>query len=214
MKLTKSFLLASVLICCICLIFAVGCAGDKGTDEIEREDSVDSCIVFDQDILNLQQGETYRLEPKIEQSMQAYRVWWSMEDESIAVVDENGMVTAIAPGVTRCFAQCGMDIAICEISVSEKPNYGLLLMMQDEYDLNTGDKYPVSSSVTVRYGAEFVTDYTLTCTSSDTNIVRFESGNLIGVAEGKTTVMVTVTVERDGESLTAQKFISVGVWNR
>ena len=44
------------------------------------------------------------------------------------------------------------------------------------YDLNTGDKYPVSSSVTVRYGAEFVTDYTLTCTSSDTNIVRFESG--------------------------------------
>ena len=60
--------------------------------------------------------------------------WWS-DDESIAIVNQNGKVTAISAGTTTITAMAGMQTATCEITVT-----GTLDMKDyiDEYGINHG----------------------------------------------------------------------------
>jgi uncharacterized protein (TIGR02145 family) len=66
--------------------------------------------------------------------------WWS-EDESIATVDSNGKITAVAEGTTTIIAMAGMQTAECEVTVVTAINY------VDEYGENHGPGIKVGETV-------------------------------------------------------------------
>ena len=61
-------------------------------------------------------------------------LWWAA-DESIAAVNQDGIVTAVSSGVTTITAMAGMQIATCEVTVIAKP---LTTNYIDEYGIDQG----------------------------------------------------------------------------
>lgn len=72
--------------------------------------------------LSLKVGETATLKAELSPKNATVReIWWFCEDESVAAVDENGVVTAKAPGETKVFAVAkdGYFRSSCDVTVSD-----------------------------------------------------------------------------------------------
>ncbi len=95
--------------------------GQTYTDEclVKVKYSVESSKMSDKDI-ELNVGESETLEVKISPDKATVKtVKWYTEDEKIAVVDENGVVTAVAPGVVTVYSLTddGYYKSSCEVTV-------------------------------------------------------------------------------------------------
>ena len=68
--------------------------------------------------------------------------WWS-DDESVAVVDQSGNVTAVSEGTTIITAMAGMQVATCSVTVlpSQEGDY------IDEYGINHGQGVEIGGVV-------------------------------------------------------------------
>ena len=106
---------------------------------------------------------------------------------TIAKVDENGLVTAVAPGETTITATAASGVkADCKVTVS-----GVVLTPGDDFPLPAGG----SATMTLKaYGAaKSITSWNWS--SSNTNIARVVGGSSLaqvtGVAEGDATITVT-----------------------
>ena len=68
--------------------------------------------------------------------------WWS-DDESVAVVDQSGNVTAVSAGTTIITAMAGMQVATCSVTVlpSQEGDY------IDEYGINHGQGVKIGETV-------------------------------------------------------------------
>ncbi len=98
----------------------VACGGSKAVDI--------KSIVFTQPSITLQEGETAQVSITILPDSATEKVVWKSTDESIAVVDESGIVKAVAPGNTSIIAsgeQSG-NYSTCEIIVADPPAYDQL----------------------------------------------------------------------------------------
>jgi uncharacterized protein YjdB len=71
--------------------------------------------------------------------------WWS-EDESIATVDSNGKITAVAEGTTTITAMAGMQTAECVVTVVEETYFDLSLS-------GTANSYIVSQKGAYKFKA-------------------------------------------------------------
>lgn len=99
-----------------------------------------SDIVFNETNLNLIEGEEYQLTATVLPANATNKsVTWKSSQPSIAQVDENGVITAIAVGDAEitCTASDGSDIsASCMVTVSKKPEYQSITM-SDTYQWGT-----------------------------------------------------------------------------
>ncbi len=74
--------------------------------------------------LNLAVGETFRFEPDVDPDEAFVTLVWASSDETIAVVDQSGSVTAISSGTASITATAhyGCEaIAVCIVTVTENP---------------------------------------------------------------------------------------------
>ena len=53
------------------------------------------------------------------EAMATAKVEWRSADEAIVTVDQNGLVTAVAPGWSEVVAECGGLAASCKVWVPE-----------------------------------------------------------------------------------------------
>ena len=100
-------------------------------------------IQFDSNSLNLNIGESYKLEAIIYPIINIERtINWESSDPAIATVDDNGVIHAISEGVVTITASCGHCSVSCEVSVTSMVMEVIEITPDEEvtniciYDLN------------------------------------------------------------------------------
>lgn len=146
-------------------------------------------------------GETLQLTAKVlPEDAGDTKVTWSSADESIAIVDASGKVSAVAEGETSIYAEasgkkgeCKIKVIVVEVeSVTVTP--ATLKLMEGETGELEAEVLPANA------------EYELEWTSSDESVVTVEDGKVTAIAAGTATVSAiagdktgtcTVTVARN-----------------
>ena len=133
-------------------------------------------------------GQTIKLTPTIMPSDAAATLKWTSDDETIATVDANGVVTGIKKGMT--FINVETDngkTAYCKLTVtSPEP---LTISLPKNVTVSVGGNLTLTPTITPEDA-----ETTLTWTSDDESIVRVDAnGMLTGVAEGLALVTVSTS---------------------
>ena len=160
---------------------------DKETDRLEVGDTVNLTVGYNP-----------------EDTTDDEKVTWTSSDDTVATVDENGVVTAVAGGTATITATsvANADIsATCDIKVLKHTESITLSQIEDMILM----KNESSDPVTVTFNPADTDDSkTVTWTSSkDTVATVDENGVVTGVAEGTATITATV---KAGEGTTSASF--------
>lgn len=151
----------------------------------------------------------YKPEVKVEPSDTTDVIWFESSNESIATVDDNGVVRAVANGTVSIFAHCGDLIAECVITCSG----GQDPTKPTDPDASTG---PTEPPVELKLNRE---DFTLNgygdshilyngeidrseiiWTSSDETVATVTNGKVVAVGNGN----ATITAEYMGQKVTCE----------
>lgn len=134
------------------------------------------------------------------------KVNWSSSDETIATVDEEGMVTAIAVGATTiiCSATDGSGVfATCEVTIM--PNATLvtdITLSQTSLELFIGKKSRIEATVL----PEDADNTEVIWSSSDESVATVEAGMVKGVKAGTVTIICTAK-DMSGVSATCEVYV-------
>ena len=154
----------------------------------------------------LEKGETFQLIPTIKpDDADDKTVRWTSSDTSVATVDENGVVKAIAGGVAiiTCTTNDRGLIASCEVTVHEYVEG--VEITGNPGRMNIGDEIPLSVTIS----QPTASDKTVSWTSSDLNVITVTPKGVIK-AVGVGTARITATAT-DGSQV--YDFIDVEVIN-
>ena len=104
-------------------------------------------VSLNESSLAIDEGDTFTLSVTISPSDANHQSahWWS-DDESIATVDQTGVVTAVSAGTATITAMAGMKSATCRVTVNEKvtAQEGEYV---DEYGVNHGQGVEIDGVV-------------------------------------------------------------------
>lgn len=81
-------------------------------------------LQLDKTSLVMSSGDKYQLELSVVPEQTSYNVSWSSADESVATVDENGIVTGIAEGETEVVAKVYAKKIVCNVKILSGPQIG------------------------------------------------------------------------------------------
>ena len=149
-------------------------------------------ISISPETLNLEEGETVRLTATVEPDNATDKtVSWKSSDSSVATVDDNGLVTALAEGTARITATCGNAWANCQVTVSKMP----ILVTGIEIDRESLNLAVGSCETLVaRVLPEDATDQAFTWASTNETIATVDAnGKVTAVATGTVTITATTT---------------------
>ena len=148
-------------------------------------------ISLDKQEVTIKKGDTVKLEViyNPDDTSDSKEVTWTSSDDTVASVDDNGLVTALKDGTTTITAQVGNLIAECTVNVREVPLEGIDLN-QNAITLNKGEK---SDALEVSYNpADTTDDKTVTWSSSDEDVATVDNGVVTAVGAGNATITATV----------------------
>ena len=115
-------------------------------------------------------------------------VEWTSSDNAVAIVDNNGKVTAVAAGTAVITAKAGEKVATCEVIVEAIPVSGITLNYTS-VELVVGETLKLVATVT----PDNALDKTVTWSSSNASVVSVdEKGNVTVLKTGRT-VTITAT---------------------
>lgn len=140
-------------------------------------------------------GDTFTLSAAVEpENATNNKVIWTSNNESIATVDQTGVVIALEPGnvIITATSEDEEKEASCTITVrsADVPVSGVTLS-ETEYELEVGDSYTLVATIS----PDNATNKNMTWTSSNPSIVSVveTSGVITALAEG--VAIITVTTE-------------------
>ena len=146
-------------------------------------------------ISSLPVGSTQTLTATIAPEGAKVTVEWSSENDAVAVVNENGEVTGVAPGTTVISARAEESVATCKVTVTEvKPTaiklsaQTLKLAVEEQHVLEV----VLTPSNAVANDMEWLT-------GNDKVAVVDQDGTVTAVAEGR----ATITVRCNGGTIAA-----------
>lgn len=161
--------------------------------EEQREDSGETqkMLVLNTNSISIPEEKTFKLEATIDASLSKYLLFWSVEDESIAKVSDDGLVTGVKIGYTICVAQCGKYQARCAIEVTPYVPEDTLSVSFEKtsYILNVNDTYTLNP--VVKFGRETITSYTSSAQISNTSVISYTSDVIIAKAAGESDLLLT-----------------------
>lgn len=134
-------------------------------------------------------GETVTLTATVEpEDATDVELTWTSSDEAIATVDENGVVSAIAPGEATVTVSCDGLSASCLITVPVPPVKATAIILPTEETVKIG----ASVDLTATVEPEDAEEVELTWTSSDEAIATVDDkGTVTGIAPGEATITVS-----------------------
>ncbi|MBR4527355.1 MAG: Ig domain-containing protein [Bacteroidaceae bacterium] len=128
------------------------------------------------------------------------KVAWSSSDETVATVDENGLVTAVAIGTTTviCSATDGSEVtASCEVTVTQSVKLVTgISLLPSSVDLEVDD----FETIEVTVEPEDADNRAVIWTSSDVRVATVVNGVVTAVAPGTATIACEAT---DGSEVKA-----------
>ncbi len=142
----------------------------------------------------LKVGATQQLSFEVSPSTAKQAVLWESSDESVATVDANGLVTAIAKGNTTITATHVDDSNVagtCQITVLESPQPTSVAVAPTTLALKVGETGELTATVLPADAEQSVT-----WTSADTSIATVDAhGKVTAVAVGTVKIVATSTVD-------------------
>lgn len=128
---------------------------------------------------------------------------WTVGDDSIATVDENGIITGIKGGDTIVVVSSadGKMTAKCPVTVSQP----LMAIRMDDIDLQTNGQ----SSATVNYTLvpADTTEDNVTLSVDDDSVARLDGNRIIAVNNGETKITATCGIVKTSAKVTVGKAI-------
>ncbi len=121
------------------------------------------------------------------------KIKYTSSDESVATVDENGVVTAVEAGTAFIVAQSEVGGVFAECTVNVYVNSEKIELTESSYELYIGEEFILGAKVL----PEDTTNKNITFTSSDEDILTVDSDGKVK-ALSKGTATVTVTAEDTG----------------
>ena len=140
-------------------------------------------IKLDKEELTLSPGQTGQLTATVEPGDATDKtVTWTSSDETVATVDQEGKVTAVAEGEAVITAKAGEKEATCKVIVMAD----VVAVTSIALDAQLLTLEPGQSEViTATVKPDNATDKTVTWTSSDNSIATVENGKVTAVKEGE-----------------------------
>ena len=182
-------------------------AGDKvALCQVTVENIAVSGITLSQSAESLLKGEVLTLTATVVPADAFDKtVTWSTSDESIAAVDGNGVVTAVAEGTATITATAGGHSAACLITV-EKGIGVSGITLQDRAFLVEGEVLSLTANIVPNNA----TNKTVIWNSSDESIVNVDDNGVVtAVAEGRATITATAGRHSAVCLITVEKGIAV-----
>ena len=175
-----------------------GCKSNKNneqTPEEQHEENTQQMLVLNTNSIKISEEKTYKLEVTVDPSLQKYLLFWSIENENVATVDNAGLVTGVKTGYTICTAQCGKYQVRCVVEVTPYvPNEYLSVSFEKtSYTLNVNDTYTLNP--VVKLGNERINNYTSSAEISDSNIISYSNNVITALAIGESDILITYSFE-------------------
>ena len=172
-------------------MFMASCTEDpigNGNDP-NGNDPVEVNVALDRNEMTLTIGQTAQLIASV--TPEGTEVEWTSDDSSIASVDENGLVTAVAEGTATITVSAGDVSDECTVVVTPVAVESVTLD-QEYLEIHVGET-AVLSAVVAPDNAQYV----LSWESSDEAIATVADGTVTAVAIGNATVTVTAGDKTD-----------------
>ena len=183
----------AMLLCAFCLS---ACKQEEPVDSsLTSEVQESSAIAFVQNEITLAIGDSVQAE--IETSKKNVFIFWSIRDEHLATVSNDGVITALAEGETICYAEFAGERAMCLVKIvapQAKPLLSISLPYAEEFvTLYVGDS--LSINVDVKLGDSVVNNAQVEYEIAQTDIAYIEGDKVVGEKAGTTTIIIHATYE-------------------
>ncbi len=193
--------LLCVIMVLMCLLCFFSCGKGKDDTSLSSEGKKGT-IAFVQNEVTISIGESVQLE--VETTKKNVFIFWSIRDENLATVSDDGVITALAEGQTICYAEFAGERVMCLVKIVS-PQAMPLLSISVPYEgesvtLYVGDSLAINAIV--RLGDSVVTDAQVEYEITQTDIVQVEGNEMVGKKVGETTVLIRATYENQVATLT------------
>ena len=193
--------LLCVIMALMCLLCFFSCGKGKEDSSLSSEGK-NGTIAFVQNEVTISIGESVQLE--VETTKKNVFIFWSIRDENLATVSDDGVITALAEGQTICYAEFAGERVMCLVKIVS-PQAMPLLSISVPYEgesvtLYVGDSLAINAIV--RLGDSVVTDAQVEYEITQTDIVQVEGNKMVGKKVGEATVLIRATYENQVASLT------------
>ena len=167
---------------------------------VEGETTVKPTKITIPSVVSVEVGESKDIEATVTPANAEYTLTWSISDNSIATVYQNGMITGKSVGYADLKVKADNGVyAMCRVSVYRPTPSSV--SMKSSLAMNVGDTYTLSPTV---YPSN--SQYTLTWTSSNTNVATVTSS---GKVTAKSAGTANITVKTDnGKTATCNVTVS------
>ena len=172
---------------------------------VKTDEASVSRLWFEQERVLLAPGQTYCQLPKwMPENAQAGVYFWRSDNESVAKVSEDGLVSAEALGqaVITAFTP-GMRVS-ASYEVAVKPAIASINLMQIKEKMVVGEVFAPRAEILPASAASY---YTLELESSDETVVRVTEGQLQAVSPGTATVIIRADTHRVSYTVTVTRSI-------
>lgn len=149
---------------------------------------------------NLYVGQTQRLEVSLTPNDAQVTLVWASDNEDVAVVDDEGNVTGVAPGTAEVTVTAEDAVAKCKVNVLAAIPEGIALNM-DKLEMNIGQTYQLEAILT----PDGARADDMQWNSSKESVATVEDGMVTAVSEGQT----VITVICNGGKLAAECEVTV-----
>ncbi|MDE5997911.1 MAG: Ig-like domain-containing protein, partial [Muribaculaceae bacterium] len=145
-------------------------------------------IFISQEAVSLEVGEDTMLSATVlPETTTDKNVVWTSDNSSVAVVDENGKITALSIGTATITASCGDVKATCLVTVVATPAESIFIS-QEAVSLKVGEDMVLSATVI----PENTTDKSVIWTSDNSSVaVVDENGKITAISIGTATITVS-----------------------
>lgn len=154
-------------------------------------------VTIDRTEETLKAGESFSIHGEVEVTNGAIAgISYASSDPNVVTVDEDGNVTAVAPGTATITARATYGTGVAECKVTVEDTLATMLSVKKNVSLYQNETYQLTPDVDDK-----ATDKSVSYESSDESIVTVdENGTLHGIFPGKATITVRTM---DGSNLSA-----------
>lgn len=115
----------------------------------EREDATQPTIKVTPESITLAPGANYKLKGKVDP--ETFTCVWSSENGGVATVNEEGLVTAVAPGSTKVTLAWDSNAEVCASSTINVSDFDIM-----QYEMKWGWNFASMGDVSLEIGADAV----------------------------------------------------------